>query len=148
LVGSGKDASLSLAYEKYRAFLDAFQTYETMYAAGTWTLPKLNKIDIIELFISRSFFFSHYRTCFGKITKYPKMAAWLENREEADDGEVWGVQKDEYVFKDLVFWLKNKGTLIAEVEEEEEEKTEKKGKGKKEEGKKNKKKKIQKGGNK
>jgi len=37
LTGTG-DVSLSLAYQKYRAFLIAFGTYEDMIKANTWTI--------------------------------------------------------------------------------------------------------------
>ena len=37
LTGSG-DVSLPLAYQKYRAFLIAFQTYEGMVKANTWMI--------------------------------------------------------------------------------------------------------------
>lgn len=148
LVGSGKDASLRVAYEKYRAYLAAVATYDKKIAEGTWTLKKLNKTDLIEIFVSRSFYFSHYRPCFGKLSEYPKMMTWLENGDEVDDLEVWGMQKDDYVFKDLDFWLKNNGSLRMSTEKGKKVEKGKKKADEKEEGKKNKKKKVQKNGKK
>jgi hypothetical protein len=143
LVGSG-DVTLWVAYQKYCAYLTAVQTLNKMLAEKTWTIQKPTKTDIIELFVSKSFFHSHYRRLFSKVAEYPKMAMWLENRDQVDDVEVWGVQKDVYVFKDLDFWLKNSGSREPEEQKEKKEKGEKeKGKGKKD-----KKKKVQKGRNK
>jgi len=91
LVGSGKDAPLHLAYEKYCAFLAASQSYDKMVVAGTWMMKKLMKADLMELVISKSFYFSHYCPCFSKLSEYPNMVAWLKNRDETDDLEVWGI---------------------------------------------------------
>ena len=148
LVGSGKDASLRLAFEKYRAYLAAVVTYDKKIAEGTWTSKKLNKTDIIEIFVSRSFFFSHYHSYFGKLAEYLKMVAWLENCNEIDDIEVWGVQKDDYVFKDLDLWLRNNGSLMIMTEKEKKVAKGKKKADEMEEEKKNKKKKVQKSGKK
>ena len=59
LTGSA-DILLPVAYQKYRAFLTASQTLEAMVANDTWTIKRPTKSDLIELFVSKSFFHSHY----------------------------------------------------------------------------------------
>ena len=147
-VGSGKDATLRVAFEKYHAVLAATQIYETMVAAGTWMVKKLTKSEIIELVVSKSFYFSHYHPCFSKVSEYPNMVAWLENSDEMDDFEVWGVWKDDYIFKDLEFWLMNSGSLTAEGGGKKKGRKEKQSLDQKKEGKKSKRKKGQNSGTK
>ena len=148
LVGSGKDATLRVAFEKYHAVLAATQIYEMMVAAGTWMVKKLTKSEIIELVVSKSFYFSHYCPCFSKVSEYPNMVAWLENSDEMDDFKVWDVWKDDYIFKDLEFWLMNSGSLTAEGGGKKKGRKGKQSLGQKEEGKKSKRKKGQNSGTK
>jgi hypothetical protein len=79
------------------------------------------------LFVSKSFFHSHYRRFFSKVAEYPEMVAWLENSEDQlDDVDLWGLEKTLYVFKDLDVWLQNGGSLEKEEKEEEKKKKKKK----------------------
>jgi hypothetical protein len=128
LVGPG-DVSLQIAFQKYCAYLTACQALDRMVADRTWVGKKPSKTDIVEIFVSKSFFHSHYTQSFPKVTRYPKMVAWLEGKgDQVADIDLWGVEKPVYVFKDLEFWLANGGTLEVETEEEM-SKGKKKGKG-------------------
>jgi hypothetical protein len=130
LTGTG-DVSLPLAYQKYRAFLIAFQTYEDMVMAKTWTIERPTKANIIELFVSKSFFHSHYKRYFPKVAQYGDMVAWLNEDEGRMCGiDLWGVKKDAYTFTDLAIWLQNGGTLEIESDYVEDDKKSKRTKGK------------------
>lgn len=131
LTGSG-EASLKLAYQKYKGFLAARQTLNDMVEDRTWPIKRPTQTELIKLFVSKSFFHSHYKCHFPKVNDYPLMKAWLEEESESSDVDVWGVQKANYGFSDLKDWLDNGGTLELDDEEEEFEryKVVKKGKGK------------------
>ena len=89
-----------------------------MVADRTWVGRKPSKTNIIEIFVSKSFFHLYYTQSFPKVAKYPKMVAWLEGKEDQAVDNLWGVEKPVYVFKNLDFWLANGGTLEVETEEE------------------------------
>src|ERR1700679_1023613 len=100
------DHSLHISYSKYRAHLEATQTYERMVADGTWSGNKLSAVDFIELFVSKSFWHSHVKKYFSKVSDHPLMVEWLENGEHRpSDLDVWGVEKSSYTFKDLDAYL-------------------------------------------
>jgi hypothetical protein len=91
LAGIAKDISLHTAFQKYHAYLAALKTYDDMIKEGTWTVKKLTKSDIIELFISKSFYYSYYNPLFSKLTQsanYSKMVDWLDNDSSVEDLEV------------------------------------------------------------
>ena len=131
LTGPG-EGSLPLAYEKYKAFLVARQTLKCMVENKTWPIKRPTQTELIELFVSKSYFHSHYAQHFPKVVDYPLMKAWLEGESESADVDVWGVKKAIYGFSDLKVWLENEGTLALDDEEEEFEryKVVKRGKGK------------------
>lgn len=116
LVGAG-DGSLRFAYQKYKAVLVAVSTYNAMSSSGTWTIKRPTRTDIVGLFISKSFFHSHYKRYFSKVGEYEEMVAWLDEKEDRlSDLEVWGVEKSLYTFTDLAAWLEKGGSL--EIEED------------------------------
>ena len=131
LTGSG-DVSLPVAYQKYMAYLVACNTLDEMVGNGTWTTKCPTRTELIEVFVSKSFFHSHYRRHFAKVADYPEMVAWLEGEPGSVDVDVWGVRKANYTFVDLRDWLENGGTLELDVEDEElgKRKVPKRGKGK------------------
>jgi hypothetical protein len=117
LVGSG-DVSLQMAYQKYCAYLAACQTLDQMSANKSWIGKKPSKTELIEIFVSKSFFHSHYKRLFPKIVQYPDMVKWLECKgDQLSDVEVWGIEKAAYVYRDLEIWLDHGGTW--EIEEKE-----------------------------
>ena len=55
------DRGLHVAYEKYKAYPEACRAYKKKVADGSWTGCKLTGVDLIQLFISKSFWHSHYK---------------------------------------------------------------------------------------
>ena len=100
------DHSLHISYQKYKAHLKATQAYERMVADGSWTGNKLHAVEFIELFVSKSFWHSHVRKYFSKISNHPVMVEWLENGEDRlSDLDLWGVEKSSYTLKNLDAYL-------------------------------------------
>lgn len=101
------DHSLHTSYQKYKAHLEASQTYDRMIADGSWTGDKLSSLNLIELFVSKSFWHSHVKKYFSKVSNHPLLVAWLENipEDQPSDLEVWGFEKSSYNFKDLDTYL-------------------------------------------
>lgn len=100
------DRGLHVAYEKYKAYLEACRAYEKKVADGSWTGRKLTGVDLIQLFISKSFWHSHYKPLFSKVSNHPDMVKWLEGEEDRPSDEVlWGYKKGSYQFKDLKVYL-------------------------------------------
>jgi hypothetical protein len=100
------DRGLHVAYEKYKAYLDACRTYEREVADGSWSGGKLTRADLIQLFVSKSFWHSHYKPLFSKVSDHPEMVKWLEGDEgRLSDVALWGYKKDSYQFKDLGAYL-------------------------------------------
>lgn len=125
---------LKWCYEKYKAFNAAVQTMDKLSKQGEWPsgAKKPNHTELIEIFMSKSYWHSYVVKPFAVIARYPEMVAWLEG-ESLSDFEVWHLQKSEYGFKELKEWLLNNGTLD-KVAKERLEKSER-GKGKKGKGK-------------
>jgi hypothetical protein len=122
---------LAWYYKKYKAHGAAVQLMDQMHAQGTWPLPKKpSNAELVEIFLSKSYWHSHVAKGFANISRYPEMVQWLE-REDTDhpsDLDVWHVQRSDYGFRELAVWIANGGTLDNDV------KTKlKKGKGKEEE---------------
>ena len=100
------DRGLHVAYEKYKAYLEACHVYERKVAEGSWTGGKLTAADLIQLFVSKSFWHSHYKLLFSKVSKHPDMISWLEGSKDKPSDEVlWGYKKGTYQFKDLKVYL-------------------------------------------
>ena len=125
---------LKWCYEKYKVFNTAVQTMDQLSKQGKWPLMvrKPNHTELIEIFMSKSYWHSYVVKPFSVIARYPQMVAWLED-DGLSDFEVWYLQKSEYGFKELKEWLRNDGTLDKaakrRLEKSEREKG-KKGKGK------------------
>lgn len=100
------DHSLHVSYKKYKAYLEACHAYDRMVGDGQWTGDRLTAVDLIELFVSKSFWHSHVRKQFSQVSNHPLMVEWLENGEDGpSDIDVWGVEKSSYTFKDLKGYL-------------------------------------------
>lgn len=103
-----KNTGLLVAYEKYKAYLQASQTYERMQADGSWTGRRLSAVDLIELFAAKSYFHSYHKKIFAKISDHPLMVQWLEGEEDKPSNlDIWGVDKSTYTFQDLQEFLQN-----------------------------------------
>jgi hypothetical protein len=82
------DRGLHVAYEKYKAYLEACQLYERKLADGSWIGSKLTVMDLIQLFVSKSFWHSHYKPLFVKVLAYQDMVRWLEGAQDRLSNEV------------------------------------------------------------
>jgi len=60
------DGSLHLAYQKYKAFLEANATLALLCASGEWEGKKPSVTDLIEIFQSKSMWHSHYAKAFPR----------------------------------------------------------------------------------
>ena len=101
LTGSG-DVLLQIAYQKYNAFLVACQTLDQMLANNSWMIKRPTQTDLIELFVSKSFYHSHYKRFFSQVAQYSDMVAWLESQpDRMSDVDIWGILKANYTFTDL-----------------------------------------------
>jgi hypothetical protein len=119
-LGDRSDHGLHVSYQKYKAYLEASQTYERMLADGSWTGDKLSAVNLIELFLSKSFWHSHVKKYFAQVSNHPLMVEWLENgpQDRPSSLEVWGIEKTSYTFKDLKGYLEQadrKGKKKAKV---------------------------------
>jgi len=120
------DGGLRQAYAKYKAYLQACQTYSEMKSNKSWVGDILNGADLIQLFISKSFFHSHYKKYFSKVSNYPDLVDWLEGDPGAPpDKDLWGEEKASYTFKDLEAFLeecerkkKKKGKQVKDDKDE------------------------------
>ena len=102
------------SYKKYNAYNAASQLMDQLNKQGKWPLPKkASQTELVEIFMSKSYWHSHVWPAFHLIARYPQMVAWLEQEDSDDpsDFEVWHVQKSEYGFKELMEWIENDGTL-------------------------------------
>jgi hypothetical protein len=119
LVAGSRDVSLPLAYQKFKAFLLACHTFEDMVGKRTWTIQKPTRTDLIELFVSKSFYHSHYKPHFTKVADYPEMVKWLKGGSDLVAVDVWGVQRESYSFSDLSVWMENGGNWKPDSDDEE-----------------------------
>jgi hypothetical protein len=104
-----QDMGLQMHYKRYKACLQALSTAESISSAGDWAIRKPSDTEIIELFIGKTMWHSHLKKLFSRVPKYPEMAQWLDEDEDAlPDMEVWGEEKSTFVFKDLQRWLEDK----------------------------------------
>ena len=85
---------LKWCYEKYKGFNAAVQTMDQLLKQGKWplTTKKPNHTELIEIFMSKSYWHSYVVKPFAVVAQYPQMVAWLED-EGLSDFEVWHVQK-------------------------------------------------------
>lgn len=90
-------------------------------ANGTWTRAKLTGTEIIQLFVSKSFFHSHYKKHLSKVSDYPLMVEWLKNTGEdrPADKDVWGMEKSFYNFTNLEEFLVKNNKLKAKGKKKE-----------------------------
>ena len=121
-----KNHSLVYAYSKYKEYCRAKQVWETLKGSGTWS-GSGNVSDLMEVFASSSYFYSHYIGMFKSVYKFPELVAWLEGEEhKLSDLETWGFEARAYDFTALRRYL-------AEHNQKVDDKKKKKGKGKEQE---------------
>lgn len=85
-----------------------------MVQTGTWTGRAPVQRNIIDLFISHSYYLATHRKLFPKVNAYPELRRWMNGDPDGpSDEEAWGLKKttSPYTFKDLAIFLDNNGTL-------------------------------------
>jgi hypothetical protein len=101
---------LRWCYKKYKAFNVAVQFMDQLSKEGKWPLAakKPSHTELVEIFMSKSYWHSHVVKPFAVLACHPQMVTWLEDEEDdLSDFDVWHLQKSEYGFKELKEWLKN-----------------------------------------
>ena len=100
--GLGKTIGLRVYYSKYKACLEAQEVLNGMVKSGTWSGKKPTTITIIELFASKTTWFTYVVPGFADINNFPLLKEWLEDEEGCPtDLDVWGKAKSTYTFADL-----------------------------------------------
>jgi hypothetical protein len=100
------DRSNNGLHKKYKAHLEACNTYDQIVSEGSWLGNKLTAVDLVELFVSKSFWHSHVKKYCSQVSNHSLMVEWLENgADKPSDLDVWGIQKSNYTFKDLIGFL-------------------------------------------
>jgi hypothetical protein len=73
-------------------------------------------VDLVNIFIAKSQFYSGWKEPFLRAGAQPDMKAWLEDQPDCkSDLELWGSKNrkktEEYNFTDLVDWLKKRDVV-------------------------------------
>lgn len=71
-------------------------------------------VDLVNIFIAKSQFYSGWKVAFNRAKEYPQMKAWLNDESDCEsDSGLWGETKnaDDYTFVDLLGWLKQKDAV-------------------------------------
>ncbi len=110
-ISADRDGELHISYLKYQTAVEAVSSLAKMVKDGEWPGKKPADLDVIDLVISKSMWYSHYKRLFPKVSQhYPDMLEWLKESADApSDLEIWGEEKGlSYTFSDLVVWLDEK----------------------------------------
>jgi len=105
-----KIVDVRLAYAKYKAFHQAQLEHYQMVADGTWVLKSPSNDELIEVFVSKSVWYTNYVKVFPVAKTHPLLFEWLEKPYDVVNGNdnaselnvaVFGVDKSTYTFNDL-----------------------------------------------
>jgi hypothetical protein len=102
LTTHSKNLGIKQHYVRYKACLEAQQILNEMVRAGSWPGKKPTENAIIELFGSKTYWFTYVKPAFKNINNFPVLKDWLEDEGVLSDMEVWGKQKSFYTFIDLM----------------------------------------------
>ena len=103
------DGELRTSYAKYHTVINAISSLARKCREGTWPGRRPGEQDVIDMVISKSMWYSHYKPLFSKASKHPEMQRWLkEEGSSPTDYDIWGEDKGSYMFKDLAKWLEKK----------------------------------------
>jgi hypothetical protein len=108
--------SLRNTYKKYQACVAASQVIKGLRSSKAWSdqleefglepwMP--HYIDLLNIFVSKTQFYTIWQTAFKRARKFPQMVEWLENKEDCPlDSEIWTEEKhpDDYSLPDLISW--------------------------------------------
>ena len=102
LTARPKHVEIHVAYAKYLGVLSAQTNMNRMIADGIWPFQLLNTDTLVEIFVSKSVWYTHYVKLFPRAQKFPDLVKWLECADDAPSGgSIFGVDKQTYNFKDL-----------------------------------------------
>lgn len=73
LIGCEPGRSVRYHWPKYLAALKAIQDHNTMVDNGTWVGEPVTQRKIVEIFVSNSFFASHYRKIFPRVNQFAEL---------------------------------------------------------------------------
>ena len=106
-----KEHGLWYAYSKYKEFVHIHQIWTAHANANTWFGG--GKVeDLMEIFASTSYFYSHYKL-FDHVISFPKVVQWLTEADDCpDDEDVWGFEMQLYTFDSLKKFLREQGVGI------------------------------------
>jgi len=114
LTARGRGNDLRLAYAKYRGVLNARSNMQRMKADGTWALGTVSVDTLIELFVSKTVWYTYYKKLFPRVIMHPELVKWMENDPGAKSSyDIWGTEKASYSFQDLkvlLDWLDARST--------------------------------------
>src|SRR5262245_53614565 len=79
----GRSNDLHLAYAKYKGVLKAWSDMQRMKIDGTWTLGKVSTDALIELFVSKTVWYTYYIKLFPQVARWTHLAQWMENDPDA-----------------------------------------------------------------
>jgi hypothetical protein len=99
-----KSPGLKLNYARYKACLTAQGTLGKKLKDGSWPLDvkKPTVTEIVELFVSKSYWHKYMTPAFHDISHHPLIMEWLEDLENGpSDIDVWGAVQTSYGFNDL-----------------------------------------------
>jgi hypothetical protein len=84
------EQGLRFNYQKYQACLNAVHKLGQMVKDGQWPGRKPSETEVVELFVSKSMWYSHFKKLFSKVPRYPQMQKWLKGGEDApEEYELW-----------------------------------------------------------
>ena len=90
------DKGLIQAYIKWKVIMAAKEKSQEL----SWNGNRPTFGQIIDLFMSRSMFYSHFRF-FDQAVNHPEMLEWLEETGACSDLDIWGKEKTFYNLKEL-----------------------------------------------
>jgi hypothetical protein len=100
-----KSPGLRLNYAKYKACLTAQDTLVRKMKDGSWPegAKRPTVTEIVELFMSKSYWHKYITAAFHDISHYPLIKEWLEDLDNGpSDADVWGGVQTSYGFNDLI----------------------------------------------
>lgn len=99
--------SLHAAYKKWTLVEEARVRLSELQRQGQYRNVKL--IDISNLFVKKTAFYTNWHKYFPQVRHYPAMEAWLLGLEDAPETvDLWGDDNEKRSFEDLRKWLEEK----------------------------------------
>jgi hypothetical protein len=129
LRGGKGEGGLIFNYNKYKACIQAISMAESMANSGEWPIRRPSETEIVELFIGKSMWYSHFKKTFSRVPKYPQMLKWLNEDDDAlPTIDLWGEEKGSFSFTDLKKWMDREDIRISQKGKVKEKTGHKKGK--------------------